>query len=151
MRAANSVIQEGLNAVLALRQQCLESFDKRRAYEWKISLALWAGVGIMTGFLYPHRAAVAGSVHWLFAAFLFAAVVGVYGFGWAPQVARRQLDDLARAEIYRQAAESLLQAKSPSFGVASATYWQGFVDFAAWSKTAMTALFFLMAWLVLYK
>ncbi len=152
MQDTTGTTRDILKAIVALRKQCLDSFDKRRSYEWKISLALWAGIGIMTGFLYPHRAPFAGAVHWSIAALVFASVVGVYGFGWAPQVARRQLDDLARAEVYRKAAESLLaHGGNPSFDVSSAGYWQGFLDFASWTKTAITGAFFLMAWLALYS
>jgi hypothetical protein len=140
-----------LNALLALRKQSLEAFDKRRSYEWKISLALWSGIGLMTGFLYPNRESLAATTpQWLITV-IFATVVLVYGFVWAPEVARRQRDDLAQAEAYRRAAETLLTGKPiDQFGVLPASYWKGFVDFASWTKSVITACFFLLALLIVF-
>lgn len=44
--------KERAETLLSLANSCWTEFDTRRSYEWKVSLGLWASLGLITGFLF---------------------------------------------------------------------------------------------------
>lgn len=116
-----------------------------------MSLSLWAGIGALTGFLFPYSDVLSRKVSAPELGAVYFGFTVLYGLVWAASIAARQLNDLRRAAYYRQYIENMLSGKEESPPMPDiATYWEGLRDFACVTKTLVTAGMLYISWTILF-
>jgi hypothetical protein len=92
-----------VDVMLKLADASWKSMDTRRAYEWKVSFGLWAGLGALAGFLLKGQASPLASWQcWevVIAALGLVIVAAVHIFVWIRAVHERNHNDVRRAHHY---------------------------------------------------
>jgi len=138
-----------LSALLKLYGFISDSFDKRRAYEWKMSLALWTGLGVQAGFLFPHKSNMTPNDLVSLASIYFLLWL-IYTLFWSAFVAKRQLEDLSKIRELHTQIDSIINKSSAPFPASTTvTYLNGLFDFASITKSTYTAGLMFLAWSLL--
>lgn len=146
---------------LQLAKLAQDSFQNRRAYEWKIAFGLWTGIALFTWFLAQHPALL--SAAWLVVlGLLYLCVLAVYLLFWQIPLHRGFLLDKMWKHYYMHKAEGRSPEKSepdpfdraPTYGdrlkqmftrsPENSVLWAW-----AWGQVFMTLIFLLVSFFIL--
>lgn len=96
-----------------LAERSENRYNGRRAYEWKVNFALWAGLGALTGFLLTneHRP-VDSAVPFVLSVSIFG-IFCVYTYIWCRGIYKRNCEDQQRAFNYANAMRMKLRTEIP--------------------------------------
>ncbi len=93
---------EKVKAYVELGKIQMDRFNKRRDIEWKVTILIWTGIFVLTGFL-------AGKAKMELAdLFLYAAIWIIFSFGWTPGLWMANETDKQYAEVYLNRVELLI-------------------------------------------
>jgi hypothetical protein len=96
-----------IETLLKLAELSWKSMDQRRAYEWKVNLALWPALALFAGaqlrgdILHVTN----GAYPWI-VLFCLLTILAVYVFLWSAGMHKRQGDDIGDAHEYLNLVES---------------------------------------------
>ncbi len=100
--------KDQFDAYIAQADFAWRSFDTRRAYEWKITLGLWAAIGGAIVFV-KDISDISISVWWTG---IGALIIGLtYVTQWLVPLWRRNAEDKKRADKFQKCAEEILSAE----------------------------------------
>jgi hypothetical protein len=95
-----------VQAYLELYKAQMEHFNNTRDFEWRINLALWSAILVITGFLVG-KVTIDSSSLWIFAA------IFLWHFIWMIQIQKTEDTDEHVMRAYRQHIEELAAWKVP--------------------------------------
>lgn len=139
-----------------LRKASWESFDKRRTYEWKVSLALWTALAVFTGTvltqpqerMIPLRGCMVWSI-----VIIFGALVLLIHIMWNIGIARssnldKEMSYVPRNKMYAMVGISYEKEIKPIIEESS-KYWRA-AFLSPLTQVGITLLLVLAAWSALY-
>jgi hypothetical protein len=134
---------EKTQAFLELYKLQWDRYDKRRDFEWKVTLGLWTGIAVITGFL-------AGKVQvTVLHLVIYIAIWVVYTFCWSAGSWQKNEEDKEYALVYLRKAEQLLNHIKDERTFSKPNYWGFLKNWSRRSQILATALFLLISWYVL--
>ena len=132
--------EEKLKTYIELYKVKLERFDKRRNFEWKVTIGLWTGLSVLTGFL-------AGKIQLsLFHLVFYIAVWGIFTFVWTRGSWCANEKDMQYAHVYRNHVENLIGHTTEKYTFQPPDWKKCFTNWSRLSQILTTALIMFMSW-----
>lgn len=144
MRVSAVNEEEKAKAYIELYRIQLERFDKRRDIEWKVTIGLWTGIAILTGFL-------AGKVQlgwpdlWI-----YILVWGVFSFLWTSNNRFANRRDMNFALVYLNRIELLIDHTVKKIEFQMPRRRDFLRDWSRISQIVATAVIMLLSWYFLH-
>jgi hypothetical protein len=104
--------RDKIDFLLKLADVAWRDYSDRRAIEWKVNLALWAGLGALGGFMFQLQTRPPVLIGAIVTA-LLALVFLIYVRFWKAEIQKRNARDLNNANYYWTAADHELGTKPP--------------------------------------
>jgi hypothetical protein len=104
--------RDKVDFLLKLADVAWRDYSDRRTIEWKVNLALWAGLGAFGGFMFQLQTRppiLVGLTLTILLVFVFL----IYVFFWKAEIQERNTRDLNNANYYWTAADHELGTKPP--------------------------------------
>jgi hypothetical protein len=107
--SGTSAHKEQFDALLDLSKLHRERLERRRSYEWKVNLALWAGLGALAGVLATKEVNLDEWRCWVpwFAGGILVLIGAVFTFVWIRTLCTQNNQDSRLAESFAREAEAL--------------------------------------------
>lgn len=137
--------KEKLKGYIELYKAQLERFDKRRDIEWKVTLGLWVGIFIFTGFALNNLQIVYFDL-WIYAVVWLLFILGITRGTWIANET-----DKAHANVYRNRIEVLIGYKEDNLELEKPPAWGFITNYARLFQIATTAILLLASWYFLFK
>lgn len=121
-----------------------QSIEKRKTVEWKVAFGFWLGIGVFTWFMTQREPAIGDSAQ-LWLGFLFLGMLAVWVFCWQFPIHRAYIEDKNWKHYYKDRAEGV-DSKRPR----KVRYQEPAKNPWLWGQVLMTALFLVLAYLVVF-
>lgn len=136
---------EKATAFIELYKCQWQRYDKRRDFEWKVTLGLWTGIAAVTAFL-------AGKIQFSeIHARAYIAIWIVYVFMWTRGSWWKNEEDREFALVYLNRAEQLLKHTKEDREAKKPVWWKFLINWSRFSQISVTAVLMLLSWYVLNK
>lgn len=132
--------EEKTKTYIELYRIQLERFDKRRDIEWKVTMGLWTGIVVLTGFL-AGKVQLNVSDLWI-----YALVWGVFSVLWTSSNRFANRRDMNFALVYLNRIEMLVGHTDKTVEFDMPRRWDFLLDGSRVSQILATAAIMFLSW-----
>lgn len=131
-----------IQAFVSLAEAAWKDFDTRRSYEWKLNLAMWAGLGTLAGFSIKEKLILSN-----YALIPLVVLFLTYVCIWTPSLRKRNWIDQQRAQFWwnKVAAQLVVQIPKEYLSMGSLKYrscrWWALLSWSHGTQIIITFFF----------